>query len=274
MTTLFIQSFLIGFTLYYFIATGYFGVTIQNFVLNSSKDYSNSRTKLIILFFLIFYVFTFIYLLIMHSDLTIYQNNMEILTQYLGDNEAGGASDKNSVTPAINPTIENKVSDNNININNPNLELNIPQSALDAFKTAASTGLGLGAGVRLAKQMPTPAGKLLAVAGTSILAHTLNITATKLSSNNSSDIGDSNKNSFVSELFSNIKPNDLYTEYPLNLLPDLLTYSTLELLFLTLMFNSSIAILVKAYNINFNSYLPNNKFGNFINYYLTRYFQL
>jgi len=129
---------------------------------------------------------------------------------------------------------------------------------------------GLKGGIELAKQMPTPAGKAAALAGTLAITHTVNAFANKYSSKIS------NAKNFISYLVDNTEfsNNANINNFPLNLVPELINFTNIEILFLFILLNSFIGIIFKDKEINYNKYLPNNKIGKILEFLLRRHINL
>lgn len=109
-------------------------------------------------------------------------------------------------------------------------------------------------------------------AGTAIMSKVLN--RSNQNSNN-----DTNK--FLSESIPGFNPklgvgeateevlNSLYPEFPLNLLVEMNQLVNLELVFLSILFN--VFIVNTITQINYSKYIPNNKLGRILNFFISRY---
>jgi len=89
-------------------------------------------------------------------------------------------------------------------------------------------------------------------------------------SGNDTTINGSYSKNFISDIKNN--NNNLYPDFPLNLLPEMDTLISVILLFLIIIFNVFVAH--KLININYKKYIPNNKLGSIINFFLTRYIKI
>jgi hypothetical protein len=81
-------------------------------------------------------------------------------------------------------------------------------------------------------------------------------------------------NNFLPNLFSREgdKLNNLYSDYPLNLLPEMDTLLSVILMFLFIILN--IFIVRKLINMNYNKYIPNNKAGKILSLVISRYISI
>jgi hypothetical protein len=122
---------------------------------------------------------------------------------------------------------------------------------------------GAAAGVKLAKQMPSPMGKAIALGGTMLVTKAVG-TQARLAHQTISNSNISNSK-FISYIVDNtetvINTMPSIKDHPFILLENLPFMSSLQLLFLSLMFYSFLAIFISSRNIDLTNYLPNNKLG-------------
>jgi hypothetical protein len=126
-----------------------------------------------------------------------------------------------------------------------------------------SVAAGASAGVKLAKQIPHPAGKVLAVGGVMMASKYMGgqarILHEEISKSNAS------KSNFISFIVDNtdsiVNTMPSVKDFPFSLLVNLPMMSTLQLFFLTLMFNSFLALFITSRNIDLSNYLPQNRLG-------------
>jgi hypothetical protein len=267
---------------------GYLGEKVKQYVIFLLKiNFFNKFTFLISLIFIIIF-----FIILFKSQIIIYDD-----TTYNGinwfSNEGGGGPSNLGGNTNISANNTTSVKDNNVNINTPNINVSISQNSVQRLATTVTTAAGLKAGVRLAQSMPTVPGKAAALVGTTALAQVMNITATKINNSiNSSKTqtgGNNNTGSTSNYLQNNnflggssdhkhyheINKNQ---EFPMNLLPDLETYTSLELMFLFFILNSALSTYLVNKKINFSKYIPsrisNKKIGKFIEYALERYIKI
>ena len=65
---------------------------------------------------------------------------------------------------------------------------------------------------------------------------------------------------------------DKFNEFPLNLLPEINQLATAELMFLFIILN--IFIVKYITSLDYNKYIPNNKIGNILQFFINRYIML
>ena len=63
--------------------------------------------------------------------------------------------------------------------------------------------------------------------------------------------------------------NEKYTEYPLNMLSEIYTFTNLELFFFFIILNTFLVEYIMK--IDFNKYLPKNKIGKWLLFFINRY---
>ena len=132
---------------------------------------------------------------------------------------------------------------------------------------------------------PTTVSKSIAMVGT--LATLTALKATMSKGFKVSNTSSNNKNNFLADLLENFNTLPSMTagpmgggeetfnssdavNFPLNLLPELIQFNNIQILFLFLILNIFVAILFQNSNIEFNKYLPQNKFGRIIEYLINR----
>ena len=174
--------------------------------------------------------------------------------------------------------------DATINLNHPNLNVSIPASSLNNLAAAASVAGGGGLALKVMQQVPGgPGTKAVAGAATMLGAQALTVGMSKiLNSNNSSN----NKTQKLTDLFDNLRStsvdnlsnnnlniisnlSDRYNDFPLNLLPEIDQLATAELMFLFIILN--IFIVKYITTLDYNKYMPNNKIGKILKFFINRY---
>nr|YP_004376380.1 hyp18 [Moniliophthora roreri]ADO51601.1 hyp18 [Moniliophthora roreri] len=76
-------------------------------------------------------------------------------------------------------------------------------------------------------------------------------------------------NNFINLVFSDPDLQSKFSEYPFNLLPELVGLNNLTLFFLIIILNISFAEYLSK--LNYEKYIPNNKLGLFLKKVLNRY---
>ena len=286
-TLIFLYSLFIGFISYLVIINLYLGKQIKDILIYLCKI--NFFNKFAFYTSLVSIIIFFLYLFESRLSINFIESFNTGITYF--SSEGGSGSNINvplNNSSSITAATENNL--NNLNINAPPVKISVPQNTIQVLATTAATATGLGAGVKFAQQMPTIAGKAAALIGTVGLAHAANITAQKINSSVNSSTSNTENNNNTDSTDSTSKyvqnyleqPNNIKnsnqvnteSEFPMNLLPDLETYTNLELMFLFFILNSAISTVIMNKNIDFKKYLPNNKIGKFIEYFLLRYIKI
>ena len=173
----------------------------------------------------------------------------------------------------------------NLNLPNSNITLSIPTNALDEIAAALSYTGGAAAGIKVARMvgggpatkigagLATPVRGAIVQASTSYLAKTI--------SNNSSSspvpyggVSNSDKNNFISNSLSESLSNNNhispdFSQFPLNLIPELEVLSSGILFFIFFLLNIYTVRLI--IDVDFSRYLPDNLFGRTLLKIINRY---
>lgn len=163
----------------------------------------------------------------------------------------------------INNSISGNVKEGNINT--PTVNVTIPNAVAGTISAAAGGALAL----KVANSIPgSPTVKMAAAAGTMAATQLISTGMTKVFNS----IDKSNK--FCQFL---IDPNttilsEKYTEFPLNLLPELNGLNSVALFCLILL--SNIYLVKYISTLDYSKYIPNNKFGYYLNIIIARYIKL
>lgn len=168
----------------------------------------------------------------------------------------------------------------NVNINHPKLNVSIPSSSLNNLAAAASVAGGGTLAIKVAQQLPgSPGVKLAAATATWVGAQALTVGVGKIL--NSVDSSDNNTKKLINwfdglinnnnlNIISNLNDSSVaLKEYPFNLLPEINQLVTAELMFLFIILN--IFIVKYITSIDYNKYIPNNKVGNILKFFINRY---
>jgi len=196
---------------------------------------------------------------------------------------SGQSSGQSSTTPSsaqsnntvnLNSRVEGQVGQATVNLNTPrfNISMSLKREGVNNLAAAASSAGGAGIGLKVAKYVGGPPmlklgaglGTMLAVQGTSTIMSKI------LNANNKED-----GNKYISDLLSNTDSkilNDKYTEFPLNLLPEMNTLVNVQLLFIIILLNIFIVNILTT--IDYSKYIPNNKLGKLLLFIIERYIKL
>jgi hypothetical protein len=180
-------------------------------------------------------------------------------------NSTGGPCPLN-LSPNLNNSLNNSavnlnsVNNPNLTINSPNLSVSIPTGALNNIAASLSATGGAVAAVKLALKIPGhPAARSITGAGVFLgVQSTTHAMSHLLNSNNNSNDSNNYIGSGLSTLFEKEKVLEQYSEYPLNLLPDINTFINVEILCIILLLYFYIFKLVIDY-LNKKSFNFTNK---------------
>lgn len=281
----FFLSMLFGLALGYIILNGYLGST-----LNSGLVYLINWHFFIHFNRYLFLIYiSFIILLILFWSLNFIEiesifNFKDEITKNMSslDSHEAVLAHLHKSNEAIKTTLETSITDNAININNPNLQLSLPQHFIQQLTVTVSSAAGVSAGVWLAKEMPSIAGKAGAVIGVTALSLLANITGQIILNKVNKDIKEDysilkknllNKNN-TSELTSKTGEDKVFNteEFPFNLLPE--GYLNLELFFLILILKAFLSTIMKNSNFNYSKYIPDNKLSKKMTNLIQRYLNI
>jgi hypothetical protein len=248
-----IYLFLFAFNFVLLTLLGYFDISLFNLVEFESFKFEENK------------------ILCENADLTTSNSSTYSYTVESSNNTPNQSSNNSNVN--VNSAVTGTVNDGTLNINTPQIHLKIPSEGVNSMAAAASSAGGAAIGFKVAQQISGPpamriAAGLLVLAG--IQASTLLMSKVLNSSNNNS-----NSNSYVGNIFSNSNSdllNNKFPDFPLNLLVEVNQLINVELLFLIIILN--IHIVKYLQQIDYNKYLPNNKFGKFLSLILNRYVYL
>jgi hypothetical protein len=191
--------------------------------------------------------------------------------------EGSSSIDKSNNLNITSNSVTGEVKEGTVNINNPKLNMGMSTRGLNNLAAAASSTGGATLGYQIAKQIPgSPVVKL--AAGLGVMGAVQASTAVMSKVLNSSNNDDNNSNitkNFIPIIFndSNYKDlNDKFTNFPLNLLPEMNQLVNIEILFLFILLN--IFIVNFFISFNYSKYLPNNKIGQILNFIISRHIRL
>ena len=192
-------------------------------------------------------------------------SNGKVSTPNVGSNSTGGPSpfsvSANLNNSLNNPAVNlNSVNNPNLYINTPNLSVSIPTGALNNIAASLSATGGAAAAVKLALKIPGhPAARAITGAGVFLgVQATTHAMINLLNSYNNSNDSNNYIGSDISTLFEKEKVLEQYSEYPLNLLPDINTFINVEILCIILLLYFYIFKLVIDY-LNKKSFNFTNK---------------
>lgn len=261
----FVIFFCLAFFSDYLIRKNFFGNQIKMYYFKFLEwSYSS---KFIFIFLILFSIFTCLSylgfnLISLNPSLSW---ELDFNSYMLGDNNSSNSN-------VINTSIE----DNTVNINNPNVNLNVSSSSAKAINNLAgvlsATG-GATLGYNVAKSIPgSPAVKLGLGLGTMGAVQATGLVIGKyLNSQSTSTISKDNK--LINDIVTNGIAENKFDEYPLNLLPELNTLINVEMIVMSVIFNLFLANFIS--NIDFNKYISNeSKLGKICHILIKRYIRI
>ena len=188
------------------------------------------------------------------------------------DGGASSSGDK-SEKVQISPTFSGTINEGTVNVNTPRINISLSKESVNNVAAAISSAAGAGAGIKAVQHLGgTPATKLLVGAGVMLGTLAVTVGMSKFFNLNNKEEDKDNKFNLISNLENNSNSKDissLLNEFPLNLLTDINQLLSVELIFLSVMFNIFLGDLLTR--INYSKYIPQNKFGKFILFYVNRY---
>jgi len=271
-----------------------FGILLHVIIIN---NYLGNKRKFYYLYFInksyilmSFVLFTLIYLVLM---LFSYSNNIYLIIingDYFNIDLYNNmkSSDSNSIpsSSSINSkgqgslTVHNvtgSVNYGTINVNDPKFRLSIHLQDVNNLEAAASSTCGVTAAIKAAQYIPGSPSVKLAVGGAvySTAKNTTAVLSKVLNNNSNNIINDNNSSNFIGNIINDPythKLNDLYPDFPLNLLPEMNQLVNIEFIILLIFLNIFIVNIIT--NSNYIKYIPNNKFGKIFNLFINRYIKL
>jgi hypothetical protein len=145
MQILFTYSLIIGIILQYLIMYGLLGSSVKQYIINPSN-----KGNLFLVIFICILIFT-------------------LSTGYILDSSILYCQSTDNITNDIG------VTDNTVNVNNPNVAFTLPEGAIQQLTTTLTTAIGITVGVKLAQQISSVRGKALAVVSIALFSQVLNI---------------------------------------------------------------------------------------------------
>ena len=186
--------------------------------------------------------------------------------------ENKGVNITNDVQPDVNTSVEN----NKVVIKNPVFSVNISDRAINNLTAAITYSGGMAAAAKVIQHMPgTPTVKAISGVATMVGVQAATYGMSKVLRTNTNH---RNYSSLVSQhLVDNTNTNvsslnDLYPDYPLNLLYDIDTLVNVEVVVVILLIN--IFIVQYLISRDYSKYIPDNKFGKYLNLFLSRYIRI
>ena len=160
---------------------------------------------------------------------------------------------------------------NSVFIQNPTFSVDLSDKAMTKLAAAGSAVGGLGAAVKVMQHIPgSPTVK--AIAGASAMAAVQLTTygmSKALSGGKDSNILDTK---LVDDVTNNTDATTLYPDYPLNLLYEIEGLINVEVIVVILLIN--IFIVQYLISKDYSKYIPDNKFGKYLNIFLNRYVKI
>lgn len=165
----------------------------------------------------------------------------------------------------------NTIKDNTVFVKNPYIPINVSNSVAEKLVNGISLAAGAKIGLEIAKNNPNIGVKAAAAVFGGLALTQAKETVTKYYQNTSNNVDNSSK--FISNFNNLLNKNKLdFTEYPLNLIEDLIVYNYISIFFLFIILNSFLSILLK--DININKYLPAESNKNSIIFFRFIYFRI
>ena len=174
-----------------------------------------------------------------------------------------------------------------VNVNNPNFNVSVPASSLNNFAAAASVSGGGALALKVAQQVPgDPGVKIAAGAATWVAAQSATVGMAKILNANDPNANTTTKifikslylsnNNTTKNLNNNLNNisviNKIFNDFPLNLIPKINQLATAKLMFLFIILN--IFVVKYLITVDYNKYIPNNKIGKILNFFITRYISI
>jgi hypothetical protein len=166
------------------------------------------------------------------------------------------------------------INDGTVNVNSPYFNLSVDKNSFNNLAAAASVTGGASLALKAMQQMPgSPATKAIAGAGTMLAVQAGTAIMSKILNNENVD--KTNTKSLIGNILNNTDGqslNNVFSEFPFNLLPEVSKLVDVELLFLLVIFNVYIG--TSLANIDFSIYIPNNKLGKILTIIINRYIKI
>jgi hypothetical protein len=268
--------FLISFTLILIIDS-----IIRSKIFSSKlKKYYYQFIKLssLSLFFLIFSFILFILVIFNLFDINLVLNlndNFYNIKNHMEniDNNITNSPVNNNNNLNINTKVLGEIKDGTVNLNTPSFKINMPIQGINNLAAAASSAGGASLAIKMAKQLPgSPAAKVAVGLGVMGTVQATTAIMSKVLNKNNSNNNNNLSNNFIDNIFTNSNSNDInniYSDFPLNLLPEINNLVNLEILFLSILFNLYLVNILTKFN--YNKYVPKNKLGKIFDYLISRY---
>jgi hypothetical protein len=272
----FLITFCLTLVFDYLIKMNYLGKAVKFYYLQFvNKSY----------FFISFILFSLIFLILMfltyfdYNYLTIFYLeyfNIDLYNNMTDSNNNSIPSSSNSggQSSLSVQSVTNTVNDGTINVNDPRFRLFIPLQGVNNVAAAASAAGGVTAAIKAAQHMPgSPGVKLLAGAAAYGTVQTTTAVMSKLLNNNNNI--SNNSSNFIGNIINDPnthKLNELYQDFPLNLLPEMNQLVNIEFIILFIFLNIFIVNFITK--LNYSKYIPNNKLGEILNFFINRYIKL
>jgi hypothetical protein len=278
-TNLYFIGFILG-SLLHIIINNYLGYKIKSIYFKKDQF-----TSFLIILFIIFMIILIILNLfditlfnIINND-NYFNNNSFNMVESSGDSTTQSnntSATSNKLTSSVSGNLE--VAEGSVNINNPNIGISIPKSALNNMVSAGSTYGGVAAGIKIAQTFgSTPATKLgLGLATVAVTQASTAVMSNYLNNSNNSNNLNNTSNNYINNLnsdnSSNNLPNNILNEFPYNNLPHMDLLVNTEILLLSILFN--LFIVHNLTQVNYLKYIPDNKFGNLLNIIINKYISI
>lgn len=246
---------------FFFVSFFILAIFLDHFIINNYLNFINVNIYLkfrnmfypfinIILFFIFLFIYYFIF-------------NIELDLNKIYDVTLNVTDDKNNTI--------NVGTGATVNVNHPNIKTSFSKEGINTLAAAIYSAGGATVGFKVAQYIGRPpVVKIVAGLGTmAVVQGTTAIMSRVLNSNS----GNNGKLKFIyfSANSENNGINNL-SDYPLNLLFDINILLYGALLFLYIILNIYISRYIL--NINYDKFIPKNKFGKILNFIINRYLKI
>ena len=217
-------------------------------------------------------------------------NSMSDVSDVNSNTRVNSESDNNSHTGGTNRSYSNEAT---INIKNPDVSVSLPLTGINNIAAVSSVVGGGVLAIKVMQQIPGgPGVKAAAGAATMLGSQALTLGMSKILNNSNPSTGSNSPNyisffdsygwssgfglennnlNFISSITS---LGDKYTDFPLNLLPEINQLVTAELMFLFVILNILFVKYLISLDLDLNKYTPKNKLGELLKWLISRYIQM
>ena len=246
----FVSFFILAIFLDYFIVNNYLNFINKNIYIKFRNMFYP------IINIILFFIFLFIYYFIFNIELDLDKIYDVIL----------------NVTDDKNNTINVGTGDT-VNVNNPNIKTSFSKEGINSLAAAISYTGGATLGFKVAQYVGgPPIVKVVAGLGTMVVVQSTITVMSHILNKNSGNKGIGKLKFIYFSVNSENNDIDNLSDYPLNLLFNVNNLLYGALLFLYIILNIYISRYIL--NINYDKFIPKNKFGKILNFIINRYLKI